>query len=491
MSAVLAQDADRITRKATHRLTLDEEAERHGARWLALDDWGDDSHEGKLLRFMKGWQAESESLKIRERSRRGTRRKVSEGRLLASSPRPRFGFRYRVEDGERVGYEVDEPKMAIVRRIFSMLADGHSINGTARTLDGEGVPTPRGGLNWSRRTIIEMAREDVYRPRAVGELEGRVPESVRAGLDPARLYGVSYHGRVAARKVSNAKREQRKTDPETWIGAPVDLTGSGLKADVIDRARSAMEGNFVPRKVGDRFFVLAHGLLRCHECGRGMVGYARRHENRPPNFYYRCDAASRTNHKCPNRRSRRAPELEEKAWEMVGFEATDSEGELVVKLAAAYEEKKRRLRGGGAAGRAALVEALQKIETRRDGLYDLAADGDIPKEVLRRKLGTLEEDEGKLRAELDATRDAAEGLAELERSYRTVLQLLEDRRVGVEVEETPEARRRRYQRMGITFTVDSEGTLRAEWSLQTSDTDTATSIGSLTSAGLCEGATHP
>ncbi len=61
VAVVLAQDADRITRKAAHRLTLDEEAERHGARWIALDDWGAESHEGKLLRFMKGWQAEGES----------------------------------------------------------------------------------------------------------------------------------------------------------------------------------------------------------------------------------------------------------------------------------------------------------------------------------------------------------------------------------------------------------------------------------------------
>ena len=40
VAAGVAQDADRIARKAGHRLALDEEAERHGARGLALDDWG-------------------------------------------------------------------------------------------------------------------------------------------------------------------------------------------------------------------------------------------------------------------------------------------------------------------------------------------------------------------------------------------------------------------------------------------------------------------
>ena len=41
---VLAQDADRITREPGDRALLDLEAERHACKWVALDDWGDDSH---------------------------------------------------------------------------------------------------------------------------------------------------------------------------------------------------------------------------------------------------------------------------------------------------------------------------------------------------------------------------------------------------------------------------------------------------------------
>ena len=51
---VLAQDADRITREPGDRSVLDLEAERRGCKWVALDDWGDDSHEGQLLKFIKG-----------------------------------------------------------------------------------------------------------------------------------------------------------------------------------------------------------------------------------------------------------------------------------------------------------------------------------------------------------------------------------------------------------------------------------------------------
>jgi site-specific DNA recombinase len=71
VSVVLAQDADRITRDPSHRAFLDDEFERFGTRLLALDDWGDDSHEGELLRYLKGWVSKGERLKISERSRRG------------------------------------------------------------------------------------------------------------------------------------------------------------------------------------------------------------------------------------------------------------------------------------------------------------------------------------------------------------------------------------------------------------------------------------
>ena len=64
VSVVVAQDADRITREAHHRMLLHDEFERRGCKLIALDDWGDDSHERQLLKFMKGWVSKGERLKI-------------------------------------------------------------------------------------------------------------------------------------------------------------------------------------------------------------------------------------------------------------------------------------------------------------------------------------------------------------------------------------------------------------------------------------------
>ncbi|HVF02491.1 MAG TPA: hypothetical protein VNA27_14305 [Rubrobacteraceae bacterium] len=97
--------------------------ERFGTRLMALDDWGDNSHEGELLKYMKGWVSKGERLKIAERRLRGKLRKAREGRTIGGALQPRYRFKYvRNAEGKAVGYEVDPKKMGNVRMIFEMLA---------------------------------------------------------------------------------------------------------------------------------------------------------------------------------------------------------------------------------------------------------------------------------------------------------------------------------------------------------------------------------
>jgi hypothetical protein len=114
VGVALAQDADRITRDPGHRAFLDDDFERLGSRLVALDDWGDDTHEGELLKFLKGWVSKGERLKIAERSRRGMLRKPREGKIILP-PIPDYGFE---ANETRDGYDVDQEKMELVRSIF-------------------------------------------------------------------------------------------------------------------------------------------------------------------------------------------------------------------------------------------------------------------------------------------------------------------------------------------------------------------------------------
>jgi len=122
VSLVVVQDADRLTCEPGHRALLDEEFERFGTRLVALDDWGDDSHEGQLLRFLKGWVSKGERLKIAERTRRGKRQKAKQEFIVAPPTAP-YGFRL---NEARDAYLVEDAQMATVRRIFQMVADGET-----------------------------------------------------------------------------------------------------------------------------------------------------------------------------------------------------------------------------------------------------------------------------------------------------------------------------------------------------------------------------
>src|SRR4028119_2383842 len=113
VSVVLAQDRDRFAREPAYHYLLRKEFEEHGTKIRALNDRGDESPEGELTDGILDQLAKFERAKTAERSRRGRLQKAREGKIV-SGPSPAYGFRY-TED--RKGYEVDETKMFIVRRI--------------------------------------------------------------------------------------------------------------------------------------------------------------------------------------------------------------------------------------------------------------------------------------------------------------------------------------------------------------------------------------
>ena len=65
--------------------------QKHGCKTLALNDYGDESPEGLLMRGIQGQFAEYERLKIAERTRRGKAAKVRRGRILRTKKAP-YGF---------------------------------------------------------------------------------------------------------------------------------------------------------------------------------------------------------------------------------------------------------------------------------------------------------------------------------------------------------------------------------------------------------------
>jgi site-specific DNA recombinase len=135
-SAVIAYAVDRLSRDQAHLYILDDEATRAGVELLFVTEEFDKTPEGKLIRSVKGFVAEMEREKIKERTMRGMRTRVAQGRLLGKTPPP-YGYRY--ADAGRSRLEPDPDTAPIVRRIFAAEA-GTTIRRIAAELDAVGIP---------------------------------------------------------------------------------------------------------------------------------------------------------------------------------------------------------------------------------------------------------------------------------------------------------------------------------------------------------------
>jgi len=379
VSVVLAQDADRIARDPVHRALLDDEAARFGCCWIALDDWGDDSHEGQLLKYIKGWQSKGEKIKIAERTRRGRLQKARLGGLKLGRV-PKYGFR---PNEARNAFEVEPEAAAVVRRIFTLVAAGESLHGVKRVLDNEGVPTPEGARTWSRQFIRRVILDDAYKPHAPEAFADRLSPAVASTLDPEKTYGISWHNRTMSEVVGRKRQRdgsykiiRRFTEkpPEEWI--PIPIPSIGLDAETVEKARAAIAGNVRPASSGARFWELSGGLARCAHCGRTMRGQnTTSGKTGKKSFYYVCPVKINESSAACENRYHRAERLEEYVCRAVGdllrhpselFQAIDERIEAEKSIA---RDPAREL--------AALAKQLEALALKRSRLLDLYAGGEI------------------------------------------------------------------------------------------------------------------
>jgi site-specific DNA recombinase len=145
VEVVVAMKRDRFFRSRLYRLLMDKDLKEHGVQLEAMNDTGNRIGDGVQDDFAE-WEREQ----ITERTTAGRREKARQGKIIAGRL-PDYGFRF---GPERDSYEVVEEEMVVVRRIFSELASGTSVNGVCAALDADGVPPPAKGKNNWQRTFV-------------------------------------------------------------------------------------------------------------------------------------------------------------------------------------------------------------------------------------------------------------------------------------------------------------------------------------------------
>lgn len=270
---VVVFDIDRFSRDPEHLIVLLSEAERSGVEIEFVREPLDDSPEGALIRFVKGYAAKREHEQIRERTQRGKLARVKSGIPLAAK-RPPFGMMW---DANKKRLLEDPRTAPIVRRIYSSFSNGGTLRKIAGDLTRDGIPTPGGNSPyWYPQTVRYILTNPQYIDRGRGWI--------------TRDYARS----AATRHTSpNAVEFPSGTFPQLVTNAEFDAVQDRLKKS---KAQASCN-NKAPKQA-----LLRGGFARCRYCGRvPHVASRESRKGREPFTltYYRCDGHPVVNTSCP------------------------------------------------------------------------------------------------------------------------------------------------------------------------------------------------
>jgi site-specific DNA recombinase len=460
VSVVLAQDRDRFAREPAYHYLLRREFEEYGTKIRALNDRGDDSPEGDLTDGILDQIAKFERAKIAERTRRGRLRRAREGKVVPTHT-PDYGFRY---TSDREGYEVDPEQMAVVRRIFDMVgAEGKTLYGVKKTLDREGVPTPRRARYWANRFIRSVILDDVYKPHTYAEVRELVAPEVAARLDPEKRNGIWWFNvtRRKRRQVAEVgpdgsrvytRHAQVSVKPKSeWIAVPV--VDSGIPRELVDAARDAIKDNRRAASRKHRFWELAGGITRCGGCGRAMLTNSIKARNL---HYYRCATRRDNGKEACNVSNRRADHLEAEVWESVRAILSDPE-RLRADLDAMIEMKRQASRNDPTEEINHWLKVLADADEKR-AKYQRAYAADVMTLAdLKARLAELEQECQIAERELESLRLREQEIADLERDRDALLESYAGASEDALDALTPEQRHNLYKslRIGVLAHADS------------------------------------
>ncbi len=269
VDVVVCYAIDRLSRDPVHLGVILSEADHAGVVVEFVSEPLDESPEGQLIRFVRGYAAKVEHLKIKERTQRGLRARVESGKLLPG-PRPPYGYRWADDSKTRL---VEDPRTApVVRRIFCEIAAGVSARKVGQRLTAERISTPTGKAVWLGATITKMVKHPVYAGQATAWRWSR--ERVKGG-------GVKQRQRAA--------EEQVIVDGVAPALVPTEMAATAMARLAINK-REATRNNRSAEAA-----LLRAGFARCGYCGNALTV----NNGTKGGPSYHCGTTARDRHGCP------------------------------------------------------------------------------------------------------------------------------------------------------------------------------------------------
>ena len=247
---ILVWKFSRFTRKREHAVAFKSMLRRRGIRVVSITEQADDTPTGKLLEAIIESVDEFYSENLAQEVTRGMREAASRGFWVNSSV-PYGYVRVYVQDGakKRPRLEPDPIAAAVVQRMFRMAESGRSVLDIARSLNDDGISSPRGKL-WSKTGVHKTLTNEVY----TGTL----------------VWGTNAKDKAPPVRVENAFKP---------------IVSKDIFSRVSRLLKSRAPSKVHPRRVASSY--LLSGLVRCSGCRRALTGQ----ESKGGKFaYYVCNS---------------------------------------------------------------------------------------------------------------------------------------------------------------------------------------------------------
>jgi site-specific DNA recombinase len=428
---VVVEALDRLGRKLADVADLHDRCTFAGITLFAVNV----GEIGAMHIGMLGTMAQLYLSDLKEKTWRGQLGRALQGKVPGGKA---FGYDLvAAATGER---KINAVEAAIVSRIFTEFADGHSPRAIAKRLNAEGVPGPE-GRPWGNTTIRGQAERGtgiLNNACYVGRLEWNRCSYVKDPRTGKRVARPNPHEKWEISDVPAL----RIVDDALW--QQVKVRQKTLRLEV---GRDA--GGNALNRAHRRHFLLS-GLLVCGSCGAGytIVGPDR----------YGC-AAHRSKGTCTNTLLIGRHELEHRV--LSGLKERMMAPDLVATFVDAFNAEMRHLATSAERESLAAKQTLVEIERKLAAIVRAIEDGAYTP-TLKARLTTLEQEKAQVEARLRAGKPAPvlrlhPNLPELYRSK--IERLTEALNAPDTVTETAEILRGLIERIVLT---PAENVLRAE-----------------------------
>ena len=163
ISLIVTKSVSRFARNTVDSLTTIRELKAHGIEvFFEKENIWTFNSKGELLITLMSSLAQEESRSISENVTWGQRKRMQDGKVSFAYSRF-LGYR-KGEDGKP---EIIPEEAEVVRRIYRDFIAGKTIDGIAKQLTREGIPTPAGKTRWQKRTVESILLNEKYKGEAL------------------------------------------------------------------------------------------------------------------------------------------------------------------------------------------------------------------------------------------------------------------------------------------------------------------------------------